>query len=50
VFYLALAFGLKDEPIEALERTVAFIEMTAREHGMDAPLQASFAVADGDSL
>jgi predicted glutamine amidotransferase len=50
VFYLALAFGLKDEPIEALERTVGFIETTAREHGVDAPLQASFGVADGDSL
>jgi predicted glutamine amidotransferase len=36
--------------IEALERTVGFIETTAREHGVDAPLQASFGVADGDSL
>ena len=50
VFYLALAFGLKDDPIEALERTVGFIETTAREHGVDAPVQASFGVADGDTL
>jgi glutamine amidotransferase len=50
VFYLALAFGLKDDPIEALERTVGFIETTAREHGVDAPVQASFGVADGETL
>jgi predicted glutamine amidotransferase len=50
VFYLALAFGLEDDPIEALERTVGFIETTAREHGVSAPVQASFGVADGGSL
>jgi glutamine amidotransferase len=50
VFYLALAFGLEDDPIEALERTVGFIETTAREHAVSAPVQASFGVADGDSL
>jgi glutamine amidotransferase len=50
VFYLALAFGLEDEPIEALERTVGFIETTAREHGVDAPVQVSFGVADGECL
>jgi predicted glutamine amidotransferase len=50
VFYLALAFGLEDDPIDALERTVGFIETTAREHGVSAPVQASFGVADGESL
>jgi predicted glutamine amidotransferase len=50
VFYLALAFGLEDDPIEALERTGGFIETTAGEHGVSAPVQASFGVADGERL
>jgi predicted glutamine amidotransferase len=50
VFYLALAFGLEDEPIDALERTVGFIEATADRHGVGAAVQGSFGVADGDSL
>ena len=48
VFYLALAFGLEDDPIEALERTIGFIETTAREHGVGAPVQGTFGVADGE--
>ena len=50
VFYLALAFGLEDDPIGALERTVGFIESTAREHGVASAVQGSFGVADGERL
>jgi glutamine amidotransferase len=50
VFQLALSFGLEDDPIEALERTVGFIEATAREHGIGAAVQGTFGVADGDML
>ncbi len=50
VFYLALAFGLEDDPIGALERTVGFIESTAREHGVGSAVQGSFGVADGERL
>jgi predicted glutamine amidotransferase len=50
VFYLALAFGLEDDPIGALERTVGFIETTARKHGVGAAVQGSFGVADGERL
>jgi predicted glutamine amidotransferase len=50
VFYLALAFGLEDDPIGALERTVGYIEEKARAHGIDSAVQATFGVADGDTL
>ena len=50
VFYLALTFGLEEDPIAALERTVGFIEATARSHGVDDPVQGSFGISDGTSL
>jgi glutamine amidotransferase len=50
VFHLALSFGLEQDPIAALERTVGFIEQLARERGIEDPVQASFGVSDGESL
>jgi predicted glutamine amidotransferase len=50
VFHLALSFGLEQDPIAALERTVGFIEQLARERGIEEPVQASFGVSDGESL
>jgi predicted glutamine amidotransferase len=50
VFYVALTLGLDDDPIAALERTVGLIEETARGHGVENAVQASFGVADGESL
>jgi glutamine amidotransferase len=50
VFYLALTFGLEDDPIAAMERTVGFIEDLARKRGIDEAVQASFGIADGESL
>jgi glutamine amidotransferase len=50
VFHLALSFGLEQDPVAALERTVGFIEQLARERGIEDPVQASFGVSDGESL
>jgi predicted glutamine amidotransferase len=50
VFHLALTFGLKSEPIAALERTLGFIEATAHAHGVDDPVQGSFGISDGETL
>jgi predicted glutamine amidotransferase len=50
VFHLALSFGLEQDPVAALERTVGFIEQLARERGIEEPVQASFGVSDGESL
>ena len=40
VFHLALTFGLEEDPIAALERTVGLIEATARRHGVADAVQA----------
>jgi predicted glutamine amidotransferase len=50
VFHLALTFGLESDPIGALERTIGLIEATAREHGVDAPVQGTFGISDGSTL
>ena len=50
VFHLALTFGLKEDPIRALEKTVGLIEATADRHGIAGAVQASFGVSDGVSL
>ena len=50
VFGLALTFGLQEDPVGALERTVAFIEESARSHGIDGAVQATFGVSDGTCL
>jgi glutamine amidotransferase len=50
LFHLALTFGLEDDPIAALERTIGLVEATAAEHGIDQAIQASIGVSDGTSL
>jgi predicted glutamine amidotransferase len=50
VFRLALTFGLEDDPIRALERTVGLIETTAAERGVAPMVQGTFGVSDGSSL
>jgi predicted glutamine amidotransferase len=50
VFYVALTYGLEEDPIRALELTVARIESVARRNGVAAPVQATFGVSDGTSL
>jgi predicted glutamine amidotransferase len=50
VFHLALTFGLEEDPIGALERTVGLIEATAREKGAECLVQATFGVSDGETL
>ena len=50
VFYLALTFGLEDDPIQALERTIGFIESVAGRHGVADAVQGSFGVSDGTTL
>jgi predicted glutamine amidotransferase len=50
LFFLALTFGLDDEPLPALERMAGFVERTGRSHGVDAPLQMTVGVSDGERL
>ena len=50
VFHLALTYGLQDDPIHALERTVGVIEEAARRQGIAGAVQATFGVSDGNTL
>ena len=50
LFYLALTFGLEDDPVDAVERTVGFVEQTGREHGVEHPIQMTIAASDGRSI
>jgi glutamine amidotransferase len=49
-FYLALTFGLQDDPPAALARAVGFIEETGRRHGVEHPIQMTVATTDGTSI
>lgn len=50
LFYLALGFGLEDDPLEAMERAVGLVERTAAKHGIDKPVQMTVGIADGERL
>jgi glutamine amidotransferase len=50
IFNLALTLGLRDDPIDALERTVGVIEAAAARRGVTPLVQASFGVSDGETL
>lgn len=50
LFYLALTFGLQDDPLGAVERAVGFVEATGREHGIDNPVQMTLGFSDGERL
>src|SRR5918993_1467603 len=50
MFFLALTFGLRDDPPRAVERTVGLIEAVGRRHGVADPVQMTVATADGQDL
>ena len=50
LFYLALTFGLEDDPIGAVEQAVGFIEATAEAHEIEHPVQMTLGFSDGERL
>ncbi len=50
MFHLALTFGLREEPIPALERMAGFVESLAAAAGIGEPLQMTVGVMDGERL
>jgi glutamine amidotransferase len=50
LFFLALTFGLELAPVTALERMVAFVEATGRQHGVDEPLNMTVCATDGEQI
>jgi len=49
-FYLALTFGLEQDPIAAVERAVSFIEQVCSRRGATAPIRMSVATTDGHCI
>jgi len=47
MFYLALTFGLQDDPVLGMERMVGFVESVAREKGTEPPVTMSVAISNG---
>ena len=50
MFHLALTYGLRDEPVAAVERMVGFVESVGRAHGEQHPIQMTVATTDGDRV
>jgi glutamine amidotransferase len=50
LFYLALTFGLEDDPLAALERAVGLMEATGRAQGVEHPIQMTVGMSNGESV
>lgn len=50
LFHLALTLGLREDPVGAMARAIAFVERVGHEHEVRFPFQGSVAVTDGDSV
>jgi predicted glutamine amidotransferase len=50
LFYLALTFGLADDPPDAVARAIGFVEACGRARGVQFPFQGTIATTDGESL
>ncbi|MGZ4256815.1 MAG: class II glutamine amidotransferase [Gaiellaceae bacterium] len=50
LFYLALTFGLEDDPPAALAAAVGLVEDVGQKHGVEHPLQMTIATTDGASI
>lgn len=48
-FFLALTFGLQDDPALAVARAVGVVEETGRRHGVDWPIQMTVATTNGET-
>ena len=49
LFFLALTFGLQEDPPAALARAVGLVEETARHHDVAFPVQMTVATTDGET-
>jgi glutamine amidotransferase len=50
LFYLALTFGLIDNPPAAVEQAIGLVEAVAERHGVPHPFQGTVATTDGESI
>ena len=49
-FFLALTFGLEDDPPAAVEQAVGYIEDVGRRNGIENPIQMTVATTDGTTV
>jgi glutamine amidotransferase len=49
-FFLALTYGLEDDPPAAVQRAVGFIEHTGKKHGIEYPIQMTVATTNHEKL
>jgi glutamine amidotransferase len=49
LFFLALTFGLEDDPPAAVARAVGLVEDAGRRHGIEFPVQMTVATTDGET-
>ena len=50
LFYLALTFGLEDDPPDAVARTIGLVEACGRHRGVKYPFQGTIATTDGERM
>ena len=50
LFYLALTFGLEDNPPAAVEQAIGLVEAVAAKHDVPHPFQGTVATSDGTSI
>lgn len=50
LFFLALTFGLRDDPLPALSQTIRHVERVCRETHLEAPVYFSACLSDGSRL
>jgi predicted glutamine amidotransferase len=50
MFYLAITFGLDEDPPGAVARMVGVVERSGHDHGVEFPLQMTIAVTDGQRV
>jgi predicted glutamine amidotransferase len=50
LFFLALTFGLEDDPPGAIERTIGLVEEVAGRRGVPDPFQGTIATTDGEGI
>jgi predicted glutamine amidotransferase len=50
LFFLALTFGLEDNPPAAVQQAIGLVEAVAERHGVPHPFQGTVATSDGKSI
>ena len=50
LFFLALTFGLTDDPPSAVARAVGVVEQVGHRHGIEHPVHMTVATSDGESI